>query len=140
MTLCDLVTVFAETKSVTKSRLHCTLISTHSRVHQQPVKKTKIFLKWVHIGLGPITLRFIFSWREIKFFFHIFESLLFLNSFLNCIGTCHNIFASAKVFCMLLLFGCDVKQVIVTEGVTDAYNIDTLPHLAYKFLKTFPMF
>ena len=27
MTLCDLVTVFAETKSVTKSRLHCTFNS-----------------------------------------------------------------------------------------------------------------
>ena len=27
MTLCDLVTVFAETKSVTKSRLHCTYLT-----------------------------------------------------------------------------------------------------------------
>ena len=40
VTTCDLVTVFAETKSVTKSRLHCihVLLDNHTRVREGIVK------------------------------------------------------------------------------------------------------
>ena len=43
VTLCDLVTVFAETKSVTKSRLHCSLLT---QFVYSPFNNTAIKWSW----------------------------------------------------------------------------------------------
>ena len=61
MTLCDLVTVFAETKSVTKSRLHCTYLTTRKDAPfdlNPPLKCDSIEVLALFCGPRPATFPF----------------------------------------------------------------------------------
>ena len=62
MTLCSLVTVFAETKSVTKSRLHCTFTL---RLKQKGIKNPKTVIFFLKNNLTFSTFKFVFAYWTI---------------------------------------------------------------------------
>ena len=61
MTLCNLVTVFVETKIVTKSRLHCTIFFTYLRISHKGFCGI-----WIDISVPAISVEFPLDWLYLR--------------------------------------------------------------------------